>query len=142
MKGNYIARAVTWGINVKNEKERAEVVFQIKDMPVRRTAYLYMHTEATFERTIESLKYCGWDGVDLRKLTGMGSQDVELVIDEEINPRTGEVQDKVQWVNEIRKVEQAPDDVIARLQAKLNRSAAPPQEEEVDPFAAPVGGAS
>jgi hypothetical protein len=139
MKGTFTARAIAWGINIKNEKERVEVVFQLKDQPVQRTWFGYLHLESCAERTLESLEYCGWDGVSLKRLDGMGTRDVNIVIEEETYE--GKIRDKVQWVNEVRAIEQAPESTLDALEARLLKNRKPKAEDFEDPFAVP-GGAS
>lgn len=55
-------------------------------------------TDKTRERTMESLRYCGWRGDDLSDL-GPLDQQVEIVIEHE--EYDGKVRAKVQWVNRI-----------------------------------------
>lgn len=65
------------------------------------TAFLYF-TEKTTDKTIEALRNCGWKGDDLSDLTGIDTEDVELVIaNEEYTDKDGnkKVGPKVQWVN-------------------------------------------
>lgn len=59
-------------------------------------------TEATTERTIESLRYagCTFPGNDITNLEGLGSREVQLVIDHEQNDK-GEWWPRVQWVNRV-----------------------------------------
>lgn len=137
MQGRFVARAVAWGITRAGKngdgKERAEVKFQLKDQPVQRVYHGYF-TENTAERTLQSLEYCGWDGVSLRAMNGMGTRDVELVIEEEIFE--GKTRDVVRWVNEIKPMRVAADDDIAALEARVLKNRKPKTEETFDdPFA-------
>lgn len=56
-------------------------------------------TEATFERTIETCRVLGWGGSDLSDLSGIDANEVNVVIDHEQNPETGEVHARAQWIN-------------------------------------------
>lgn len=52
------------------------------------------------ERTIESLRTCGWEGDDLSDLRGITDCEVSLVIAHEEYPKgSGKVSAKVKWVN-------------------------------------------
>jgi hypothetical protein len=54
-------------------------------------------TPSTEQRTLESLRHMGWEGDDLLELHGIGTKEVDLVIDtEEYN---GKRYSRVQWVN-------------------------------------------
>lgn len=55
-------------------------------------------TEKTTDRTLESLRACGWEGDDLFALDGITKNEVELVIEEE-EGQDGEIRPKVRWVN-------------------------------------------
>ena len=83
-------------------KEQVGVEFEITtagEHTGHRVVWFGFFTEKTTERTIESLRVCGWTGTDITDLTSVGqaSPVVELVIDhEEYN---GKVTAKVQWVN-------------------------------------------
>jgi hypothetical protein len=59
--------------------------------------YLYF-TDKTAERTLESLEYCGWDGGSLKELKGLGSKEVELVVEYE-QGNDGNQYLRVKWVN-------------------------------------------
>lgn len=84
-------------------KEQIAVQFQIVGHENKVTWYGYF-TDKTFERTIESLRYCGWEGSELtdfgydKPLPEGFNKEVELVLDYEDdlegNPRL-----KVRWVN-------------------------------------------
>lgn len=54
-------------------------------------------TPKTERRTLEGLQYAGWSGVDIADLSGLGSTDVELVVDHE--EYEGRTRAKIQWVN-------------------------------------------
>jgi len=62
----------------------------------RITAYCFL-TEAAMDRSLESLRYCGWRGADLSDLSGVMDNDVELVVKDETYE--GKTFPRVQWIN-------------------------------------------
>lgn len=57
-------------------------------------------TDGTWQRTLDSLRYMGWQGDDLGVLDGLDTNEVELVLDEETYQ--GKTRVKVQWVNRLQ----------------------------------------
>lgn len=76
-------------------------------------------TDKAQERTCESLMHCGWTGADFETLPGLGTQDVELVCEEE--EYQGKKTVKVKWVNDPGRVRQTEGASLAsyadRMQA-------------------------
>ena len=67
-----------------------------------RIAWYGFFTDATTERTIQSLRHCGWQGDDLADLSSieMEPQEVELVIEHEEYPKgSGKLHARIRWVN-------------------------------------------
>lgn len=59
-------------------------------------------TEKTEERTLESLRHCGWNTDDLSNLAGISDNEVSIVVEvEDFETDTGEIRQasKVRWVN-------------------------------------------
>lgn len=50
-----------------------------------------------FERTLETLRICGWKGNDLSDLSGMGDNSVSINVD--LNEYNGKMYPAVKWVN-------------------------------------------
>lgn len=98
--GKYRAKAVDAGIGLtESGKEQVAVQFELLDMPGHTiTAYLYF-TEKTTDRTLESLRYCGWSTDDVCDLRGIGDNEVSIVV--EHAEYQGKVQAKVAWINKI-----------------------------------------
>lgn len=99
--GTYTAKATgsfDFGKAAKGT-EQVAVEFEILDGPEagRCLTWFGFFTEATTERTIESLRYAGWQGDDITTLDGLGSRRVSLVVEHE--SYNGKVIAKVQWVN-------------------------------------------
>ena len=95
--GTSIARAVGGQLGyTQGGKEQVAVQFVIPDTNERITWYGYFG-EKSADRTLEALMHAGWDGDDVSELKGLGSKDVELVIEEDTFD--GKTKMKVQWVN-------------------------------------------
>lgn len=80
--------------------EQVVVGFEIAegDFRGRRISWRGYFTDATAERTLESLENAGWDGVSLRRLDGLGSRPCVLVIEDE-EGNDGNTYSRVKWVN-------------------------------------------
>ena len=93
----------------ENGKPHIAISFHIKD-PLdgveKFVGYRGFFTEATTERTIESLRYLGFEGDDLSKLEGLDKNEVELVIEDEEYTKEGDpgptLFTRVQWINQVR----------------------------------------
>lgn len=86
----------------KNGKDECVIAFTILDGPntgERISAYLYFSTDAGMARSIESMRYCGctFPGEDITNLEGLGSRDVQLVIEQE--DWDGKTRAKVKYIN-------------------------------------------
>jgi hypothetical protein len=100
--GNYRARAIQGVLSeTKGGKEQVAVEFELLDegfVGQKITWYGYF-TEKTWERTIKSLRACGWYGDDISQLDGLSANEVSLVVERE--EYEGKVRAKVQWVNSL-----------------------------------------
>lgn len=93
----------------ENGKPHIAISFHIED-PLdgvkKFVGYRGFFTDLTTERTIESLRYLGFEGDDLAKLEGLDKNEVELVIEDEEYTKEGDEQPtlftRVQWINQIR----------------------------------------
>jgi hypothetical protein len=100
MQGTFKARAKEWALgHSKNGKEQVAVLFEITQGEHAGKSYTWFgfFTDQTTDRTLDSLRHCGWDGDNFVELKGLDANEVEIVIDTdeyEGKPRT-----KVQWVN-------------------------------------------
>lgn len=69
-------------------------------------------TGKTVDRTVESLRICGWHGIDLSDLSGVDANEVQLVVEHE--SYEGVTTAKVRWVNALGGMLKKPLDPIAR----------------------------
>lgn len=103
-KGTYPAVARKWDLGTtKSQREDNQVVavqFEIMEGEFAGSFLTWRgyFTEKAEKRTLESLRHCGWTCNDLSVLTGMGSTQVEIVVDDE-QGQDGKTYTKVQWVN-------------------------------------------
>ncbi len=101
LEGVFRARGVSGGLGLTaGQKEQVVVDFVLlNDDNTEGThiAWYGYFTEKTMDRTIESLRICGWTGDDLTNLAGIDANEVELVIGQE--PYDGKMYTKVRWVN-------------------------------------------
>lgn len=96
----YRARAAQWALGEsKSGKEQVVVYFNVLTEGAAEPAITWYgyFTEATADRTLESLRNCGWAGDDLTDLTGLDANEVDLVVEDE--EYEGKVNAKVRWVN-------------------------------------------
>jgi hypothetical protein len=100
--GYYLARAVEWKLGVSdNGKDYIAVKFSIEEGEEvgRQLTWRGFFTEKTRQRTIEALRYCGWEGTDFASLDGLDRNLVQLDIDED--EYEGKKHWKVNWVNRL-----------------------------------------
>lgn len=100
-KRTYRAKAREWGLGETGTgKEQVAVEFTILTEGATEQGLVWYgyFTEATLERTIESLRHMGWKGDDPSDgLPGLDANEVDIVVEnEEFEGRTYA---KVQWVN-------------------------------------------
>lgn len=102
LAGTWPARAVEGDLDITNNgTEQIAVRFVLTDGE-HKGSYITWYgffTEKTTERTLESLRHCGWQGDDLTNLDGITENDVELVIEDE-EGQDGEWRSRVRWVNQ------------------------------------------
>ena len=81
------------------QKEQVAVLLEILDEGYvgETITWFGFFTEATTERTLDSLRLLGWKGDDLFDLSGIGETEARAVLDEE--DYNGEMRLKVKWIN-------------------------------------------
>lgn len=97
----YRAKAKTWGLGESGTgKEQVAVEFDVltEGAAEKNLVWYGYFTDATLERTIESLRYMGWKGDDPSDgLPGLDANEVDIVVEDE--EYEGKTYAKVQWVN-------------------------------------------
>jgi hypothetical protein len=100
--GKFRAQALEGSLGYSTTgKEEIAVQFLILEGPdegKRITWWGYL-SDAAADRTLESLLHTGWDGEDVSVLTGLGSKDATIVIQEDTYK--GVKRTKVAWVNQL-----------------------------------------
>lgn len=97
--GHQKARAAEWAIGVASTgNKQVAIDFELSDGKEHITWYGSL-SEAAFDRTIESLRYCGWEGDDLSNLAGLDKNEVSLDIG--WDDYGGQNRLKVNWVNRV-----------------------------------------
>ncbi len=138
--GKHIAIARSWDFGLtQNKTEQVAVEFEIlegEDAGEFITWYGFFTVDAE-DRTLESLRNCGWSSNNVIALEGMGSRRVSLDIgDEEYK---GKTHSRVKWVNRlggngvklaIKMDDQARRFLAARLQEKAAAMPSLPPEGE------------
>lgn len=100
--GTYRAKAINHKLGeTAKGGEQILVTFEILTGEHKgQSLYWYgFFTEKTLERTLESLEACGWDGESIAKAVGLGSKEVELVVEYETSQSDGKQYLRVRWVN-------------------------------------------
>lgn len=100
MQGTFKARAKEWALGLSStSKEQVAVLFEITqgEHAGKSLTWFGYFTEQTTDRTLDSLRHCGWDGDNFVELKGLDANEVEIVVDEE--EYEGKTRTKVQWVN-------------------------------------------
>jgi hypothetical protein len=123
--GKYIGRA-TAAVRSRssNGNERVVVSFVITQGKYdgKICTWLGYLTEKTADRTLESLRTCGWTGNDIDNLDGIEANEVELDVRHNQNPETGKTHVEVRWVNALggfRNRMSSNDAFAARIRDRL-----------------------
>jgi hypothetical protein len=100
--GTYRARCKSAELCLTSSgKEQIQAMFELidPDFDKETVPWWGFFTEKTAERTMQSLRYCGWRGDDITDLDGVTANEVEIVV--EHNDYNGKVNARVAWVNRI-----------------------------------------
>jgi len=125
--GYHKARALFGALGFTSKgTEQVAVEFEITegDCKGEHITWFGFFTDQTTDRTIESLRNCGWQGDDLSDLSGLGDLEVSLDVGEE--EYEGKTHLRVKWVNAPRTgvtLKQAMTDAEAKAFAQRLKGA-------------------
>jgi hypothetical protein len=123
LAGTHRARAEEWQLGVSSTgKEQIGVMFQLIGgaHEGKHITWFGYFSDGAIDRTLESLRHCGWDSDNLAELDSLGANEVELVIEDETYE--GKTRSKVKWVNRISRLqmkEQMTPQQVAAFAARL-----------------------
>jgi hypothetical protein len=105
LAGKYRARANAVAMGTTSTGKEQIIVAFLTEGGESISWYGYF-SDRTWERTVESLRVCGWTGDDLTDfdggaLAGLDTHDVEIVVEEEPD-LDGVPRARVRWVNMLR----------------------------------------
>jgi hypothetical protein len=97
LAGTYQAQVLRWKFGTASTgTEQIELEFFVPSENENIRSYLYF-SDAAWQRSVEALKVCGWDGRDFGSLDGIGSVEVEIVVAEEVYK--DKISYRVKWIN-------------------------------------------
>lgn len=100
--GTYRARAVQAALGEAGTgTEQVAVLFELLDVPGKQLTWYGYWTEATWERTVDSLRIAGWTGSDISDLSELSSPaapEVFIVVTHDPD-QNGVMRERVRWVN-------------------------------------------
>lgn len=76
-----------------------EMVFTAPEMAGALLGWTGWLSDGAFDRTVESLRHMGWTGTDLDQITGLDTNEVELVVQAE--EYEGKKYPRIQFINRI-----------------------------------------
>ena len=118
LAGTHRARAQEWQLGMSSTgKEQIGVMFQLVGGPHdgKHITWFGYFTDNTVDRTLDSLRHCGWDSDSLADLDSLGVNEVELVIEDEVYE--GKTRSKVKWVNRVSRLQMKEQMSQAQIQA-------------------------
>ena len=101
--GAYVACAKGFDFGwTKNHSEQVAVCLEIVggDWDGAELTWWGYFTEKTQARTLEALRYMGWQGDDLEAMTGLGSIQCQIVVEDELG-QDGKTYPRIRWVNRL-----------------------------------------
>ncbi len=121
--GNYKARAKEWALGMSQTgKEQIAVLFELVEgeLAGQTITWFGYFTDNTLDRTLDSLRHCGWQSDSLADLDHLDTNEVEVVVEEDTYE--GKTRSKVRWVNRPSRLalkDQLNPQAIAAFAAKL-----------------------
>lgn len=121
-EGRYMARAVDGALGTStNGNDQVTVELRTFDEKGEGESVLWYgyFTDRAIGMTLKALRTMGWTGDDLSDLSTLGSKDVEIVLEEEIDNR-GNARLRVKWINEpgAGRLKRAEPDVAKTIAAR------------------------
>lgn len=98
--GTHKARAKEWDLGISSTgNEQIAIMFEIVEgeHAGKTRTWFGSFSDAAIDRTLDSMRHCGWDGDSLATIDGLGANEVEIVIEQE--EYQGKLNEKVRWVN-------------------------------------------
>lgn len=98
--GTHRARGKKWALgHAGNGNEQVAVLFEVTqgEHAGKSITWFGSFSDAAVDRTLDSLRYCGWNGDNFAELNGLDANEVEIVV--EVETYKGKASDKVRWVN-------------------------------------------
>lgn len=118
LAGNHRARAKEWALGVSSTgKEQIGVMFELVggEHAGKHITWFGYFTDGAVDRTLESLRHCGWDSDNLADLDSLGANEVDLVVDDE--EYEGKWRSRVKWVNRVSRLQMKEQMSPAQVQA-------------------------
>jgi hypothetical protein len=118
LAGTHRARAQEWALGVSSTgKEQVAVMFQLVGgaHDGKHITWFGYFTDSTVDRTLESMRHCGWDSDSIADLDSLGANEVELVIEDETYE--GKTRSKVKWVNRVSRLQMKEQMNVSQVQA-------------------------
>lgn len=100
LEGTHKARAREWALGHSSTgKEQVAVEFVLigGEHDGRSITWYGYFTDGAVDRTLDSLRHCGWSGDNFPDLSGLDKNEVQIVVEQE--EYQGHWSDKVKWVN-------------------------------------------
>jgi hypothetical protein len=100
LAGTHRARAKEWALGKSSAgNEQIAVMFEITqgENIGKSITWFGSFSDKAVDRTLDSLRHCGWSGDNFVELLGLDTNEVELVVEAE--EYEGKIRDKVRWVN-------------------------------------------
>ena len=137
-----LGKATSWAFDVvgADRQEVIKVMFSLHGARagVSREWTGFLNNESV-ERTLESMRYCGWTGDSFVDMTGMGSAVVELVL--ETREYNGKQYEQVRFVNRapgLRLKAPMGADAVAAFSARMDRLIKKSKDDAGTPASKPV----
>lgn len=129
-KAKAVADSHEWGYaNTGTEQVGMRVVMIGGDFDGQQVTWYGYFTEATEQRTLESLRIAGWDETDIINLPGLGTTEFELQLEEETDDQ-GATYLRPTFINKIgvamrNKMDDGQKQAFAARMRALTKSAVP-----------------